>query len=98
MSEISINGNLYINPTPELLREHGISESKIKDIFDGFKWESIISRRDKLISETDWTQVLDSPLSEEKKANFANYRQLLRDLPQAYDNPDDVVWPAKPTL
>ena len=54
--------------------------------------------RDKLITETDWTQTLDCPLSDEKKAEFLAYRQTLRDIPQTYSNPDDVVWPSKPTI
>ena len=29
---------------------------------------------------------------------FRQYRQALRDTPQAYNNLDDVVWPTKPQL
>jgi len=39
------------------------------------------SERDKLLAETDWTQISDSPLSSDKKTEWANYRQALRDLP-----------------
>jgi len=31
--------------------------------------------------ESDWTQTLDSPLNDEKKAEWAAYRKLLRDFP-----------------
>ncbi|MCD9550856.1 hypothetical protein GLP21_19775, partial [Photobacterium carnosum] len=34
----------------------------------------------------------------EKKTEFTAYRQALRDIPQTYDNPDDIVWPTKPIL
>lgn len=61
-------------------------------------WAATRSRRDNLILETDFTQVSDSPLTVEKKAEFTAYRQALRDLPQTYDNPDDIVWPTKPIL
>ncbi|PSU88451.1 hypothetical protein C0W35_20590 [Photobacterium kishitanii] len=61
-------------------------------------WAAIRSRRDNLILETDFTQIADSPLTVEKKAEFTAYRQALRDLPQTYDNPDDIVWPTKPTI
>ena len=47
----------------------------------------------------DWTQAADSPLSDTKKAEWATYRQALRDLPNSYttlSNKDDVVWPTKP--
>tara|TARA_Y100001937_G_scaffold94137_1_gene127609 strand:+ start:30 stop:497 length:468 start_codon:yes stop_codon:yes gene_type:complete len=39
------------------------------------------SERNRLLTETDWTQVSDSPLSSDKKTEWANYRKALRDLP-----------------
>ncbi|MEC6881461.1 tail fiber assembly protein [Photobacterium piscicola] len=70
----------------------------IKKVIQLMNWAAIRSRRDNLILETDFTQVSDSPLSPEKKAEFTAYRQVLRDIPQTYDNPDDIVWPTKPTI
>ncbi|CAK3434289.1 Phage tail protein [Vibrio crassostreae] len=29
---------------------------------------------------------------------FRQYRKQLRDIPQTYNNPEDVVWPQKPSL
>ena len=55
--------------------------------------------RDDLLQECDWTQMPDSPLSDSKKAEWATYRQALRDLPENYTNSDsttDIVWPTKP--
>ena len=37
--------------------------------------------RDMKLKRCDWTQATDSPLSDEKKAEWATYRQQLRDLP-----------------
>lgn len=62
------------------------------------KWFEVRRVRDKLVQLTDWTQMPDAPLTDEKKAEFTAYRQVLRDIPQTYDNPDDVVWPTKPTI
>ena len=56
-------------------------------------------KRDSLLSESDWTQVNDSPLSDTKKAEWATYRQELRDLPSSHQsttNFDDVVFPTQP--
>lgn len=56
------------------------------------------TRRNKL-RESDWTQFADSPLTDKKKAEWATYRQALRDLPQEYPNAisnDDIIWPTKP--
>ena len=56
-------------------------------------------KRDALLTASDWTQVNDSPLTDAKKAEWATYRQALRDLPSQYsdnDNFDDVVFPTQP--
>mgnify|MGYP003116644577 CR=1 FL=1 len=37
--------------------------------------------RNSLLQVSDWTQTVDSPLSDEKKAEWAAYRQELRDFP-----------------
>ncbi len=84
--------------TVEALASTGISLEERKGVVSNFNWNIIRTRRDLLISETDWTQVPDCPLSDEKKAEFAAYRQALRDIPQNFDDPDAVVWPEKPTL
>ena len=39
-------------------------------------------QREILLKESDWTQMPDSPLTESKKAEWATYRQVLRDLPE----------------
>lgn len=71
-----------------------ISDDVVKDM----KWDDIRIKRDRLIASTDWTQTLDCPLVDAKKAEFTEYRQELRNIPQTYGNPDDVVWPEKPTV
>ena len=56
-------------------------------------------KRDALLTESDWTQVNDSPLTDAKKAEWATYRQELRDLPSSHQsttNFDDVVFPTQP--
>lgn len=58
-------------------------------------------RRSKLLSGSDWTQGVDSPLTDSKKAEWQTYRQSLRDLPDTYGSgisaKSDVVWPVKPS-
>jgi hypothetical protein len=60
------------------------------------KWADIRSRRNVLLTACDWTQVADAPLTEEQKTAWRNYRQALRDIPQAFATPEDVVWPDSP--
>jgi hypothetical protein len=57
-------------------------------------WAVIRSQRDKLLTNTDWTQLQDSPVDQ---VTWAAYRQSLRDLPQTYTNLEDVVWPDVPS-
>ena len=56
--------------------------------------------RAELLSSSDWTQAVDSPLTDSKKAEWATHRQALRDLPTSYTDDDaytDVVFPTAPT-
>ncbi|ELX7527401.1 phage tail assembly chaperone [Vibrio parahaemolyticus] len=62
------------------------------------QWNEIRNYRDYLIAQSDFSQMSDSQLTDEKKAEFAVYRQELRDIPQNVSDPDDVVWPVKPTI
>lgn len=56
-------------------------------------WENIRRERDWLLVRTDMIAALpDHP----KLQEVLDYRQALRDLPDAFENPNDVVWPASP--
>ena len=52
--------------------------------------------RNRLLSVTDWTQVNDSPLTQEKRDEWKIYRQSLRDMFVGCVLPSDVVWPKIP--
>jgi hypothetical protein len=58
-------------------------------------WENIRVQRNELLLESDWTQLSDSPLSEEKKIEWQTYRQELRDITSQQD-PFNIIWPTKP--
>jgi len=56
--------------------------------------------RNQYLKACDWTQTTDSPLSDSKKAEWATYRQALRDMPASADNwatIDDITWPSQPS-
>mgnify|MGYP002622172932 FL=1 len=55
-------------------------------------------KRNELLSESDWTQMNDSQLSNEAKTAWATYRQELRDLSDlaAWPNLEDADWPLAP--
>lgn len=55
------------------------------------------------LTECDWTQILDNTLTEDQKAAWRTYRQLLRDLPDTASDPKSLVknsnhpdWPTPP--
>jgi hypothetical protein len=54
--------------------------------------------RDKRLAKTDWTQIPDSPLDADKKAEFATYRQALRDITETYTSLDDAIFPVEPEV
>lgn len=70
-----------------LKREHETSVFLPKQIRD---------KRSRLLAESDWTQVNDSPLSNEKKTEWSTYRQALRDITTQSGFPTDIVWPIQP--
>ena len=60
-------------------------------------WRAIRDTRRILLRSCDWTAVGDSPLNEEDQAAWEAYRQELRDIPQDFDDAEDVEWPEQPS-
>ena len=63
-------------------------------------WTKVRRSRNFLLTESDWTQVPDSPLTTEKKTEWATYRQSLRDLPSTQSSAasiDDINYPTPPS-
>ena len=59
------------------------------------KWAEIRDHRNTLLSECDWTVLIDSPVSGSVLENWKTYRQGLRDV-TTQSNPFNIVWPTKP--
>jgi hypothetical protein len=53
--------------------------------------------RNKLLADSDWTQLVDSPLSSSKKTEWATYRQSLRDLTDNLDSNGVATYPSVPS-
>ena len=63
------------------------------------EWRRIRHVRNCLLTDSDWTQSADSPLSSAKKTEWKNYRTKLRTLPvdqSSVEIEDDIIWPTKP--
>jgi len=52
--------------------------------------------RNDLLAMSDWTQLPDSPLTDAKRAEWATYRQALRDVDVNGDDPALPDWPEAP--
>ena len=59
------------------------------------QWDSVRAERNKKLSDCDWTQLDDTPLSNTQKQAWATYRQELRDITTQTD-PFAIVWPVEP--
>lgn len=60
------------------------------------EWSIVRGRRNRLLAESDWTQLGDSQLTAQERAAWQRYRQSLRDLPARFDSPSDIVWDVPP--
>ena len=63
---------------------------------DKLTWDDIRTKRDEILRTTDWTMTTGATVDQ---AQWAAYRQVIRDIPQTYKDktPDDVVWPTQPS-
>ena len=67
------------------------------DATDEMKLAFMRSKRDSFLAQSDWTQMPDSPLSNSKKAEWATYRQQLRDFPAGWTPADTADFPDQPS-
>ena len=56
-----------------------------------FLWDELVEKRNNKLFASDWTQMPDSPLTAEKKTEWATYRQALRDVPNNLRNHENYV-------
>ena len=72
-----------------------INEHKVLELEDD-TWENVRKKRNYLLKSSDWTMNPDATIDQ---AQWAAYRQILRDLPQTYKGKtsDEVIWPKQPS-
>ena len=94
------NSSGITQPTQEEL------DAKLIELKAAVPMKLLRQERDKLIAETDWTQLKDISLDSIREKNWKEYRQALRDLPNgstpklnSYGGLDmsSVTWPDKPS-
>lgn len=67
----------------------------LKQVSDN-KWNATRNVRNWLLSQCDWTQLADAPISEEQKTAWQTYRQTLRDMPESFTSVESIEWPVMP--
>ena len=87
----TLSGSVYIQ-TYEITDADTETINKRKEI----KWSEVRSTRNTLLSESDWTQFQDSPITGSLLTDWQTYRQSLRDVTTQSD-PYNIVWPTKPS-
>lgn len=89
-----------INQIQDMVVDNGVLREKTQAEIDAENQPLVLaqfrSERDGLLATSDWTQMPDSPLTDAKKAEWAIYRQALRDLPSSTTDPSNPTWPDKP--
>jgi hypothetical protein len=60
-------------------------------------WTQLRAERNRRLAASDYTQLLDTHLSQDAKASWSSYRQELRDLPDETQDPTAPEWPLDPT-
>lgn len=86
----TLSGSVYIQ-TYQITDADETTLNKRKEI----KWEEVREERNILLSDCDWTQFQDSPITGSKLTEWQTYRQSLRDITNQ-ENPYNITWPTKP--
>lgn len=93
MEEILVCENGVMRPATEAeLQQIAIDEQSFET---NELPQQVRQKRDSLLKQSDWTQLSDVALTSEKKAEWATYRQELRDITNSPDFPN-VVFPTEP--
>ena len=65
----------------------------VKYQYPDLTWSDIRATRNALLAASDWRAMPDAPAMSDA---WTLYRQALRDIPETYSSPSDVVWPVEP--
>ena len=84
----------------QYVQSHFVPDDSAKDArILAEEWTMIRSKRDRILTESDWSQTNDTPLTDADVAKWKTYRTSLRDLPSDQSSKtkySDITWPTKP--
>ena len=95
-----IKTSVVVNKSVKPSQNHSWNTiSKYWELIKSTTDQKIRDIRNRLLSESDWTQMPDVSLSLEQKEAWQTYRQVLRDITETQPDaigPEEVVWPTPP--
>ena len=77
--------------------ENNICVAETQEEIDEEKWIDIRQERNKLLLDSDWTDLPNCPLHNEKKTEWQSYRTALRNFPSSISDLDNITWPVAPS-
>ena len=107
--KVSENKEVVVSSTFEILNDKVIEHVSTRDKLEveikqeeasklAQEWALVRLKRDTLLSESDKNVVSDKweQMNLDDKQLWSDYRKALRDLPQTFSNPSEVVFPDAP--
>ena len=75
-----------------------MAEFALQNITKDQTWKNLRQERNRRLSEVDWVFVEDVQLSDENYKAWVAYRKALRELPSTTEDPENPIWPEKPSI
>jgi len=94
----SVNG-VQVSLTDEEQAARLAEEKAVADAAPAKAFSILRTERDIRLTNCDWTVAADTPLSDSKKAEWIEYRTLLRDYPSTLNDTtvqQPLTWPTPP--
>lgn len=76
----------------EIEIDQSLVDAASAELIIEYNWNQLRTKRNQLLTETDYLALVDSTLS----ADMRTYRQALRDLPANTSDPANPIFPTKP--
>lgn len=98
---VPVNEHVYEIPegctlTPPPSTRHYLDRATASWVERPWTAPEVKAKRQRLLSQSDWTQLRDVALDDATAAAWEVYRQALRDVTSQEGYPENVVWPTAP--
>ena len=99
----SIYFGSYPHPIPskeefEIRLDQAVNHNILKKEIESKPITKVRQERNKRLADVDWIFSTDYHIPDQMRDEWTRYRQALRDLPSLTEDPENPVWPEKPTV